>query len=82
MTKKERPVGYHYVVVFFHKFSVCQGVEASLVFLSFVDVCLWDRYVNPMITCVSFYCFKLYFFLMKNGLYICPIEKKRKKLMA
>ena len=62
MTKKKRLVGYHYVVFFFHKFSVCQGVEAlglctffSLVFLSFAVVCLGDHCGNLRITWVSLY---------------------------
>jgi hypothetical protein len=81
---KKNPVGYCCVVVFFHRFSVCQGVEAlglstffSLVFVSFVAVCLWDRYGNSRITCVSFSCLKLYFFLLKNVPQLYDRGKKR-----
>jgi len=57
---KKNPVGYCCVVVFFHRFSVCQGVEAlglstffSLVFVSFVAVCLWDLVILELLVCPS-----------------------------
>jgi len=71
------------VVVFFHRLSVCQGLEALglctfflLFFLSFAVVCLRNRCGNPRITGVSLYRFKLYFLLMKNVPY-GTVEKKK-----